>query len=464
MSGTLSSRISITCAVITLCGSLITILGWAIGEPAFTDWLGSGISMLPNTAIAMSAAGLALLLRNRAHRLPAMMFAGFSGLIGLATFFEHLLSIDLGIDQLVLSSDWGQHGTIAPGRIGPPASLMFVLLNIALALTMFGRNARQWAALGATIAIGICSISLIGFLYGSASFYDIPKWTAISINTALLFTILAIGVITVLPDVQPMLTLLAKSATGALVRRALPLVVAVPLLIGWLRIRSAELEAFDSAFGITLRTIVEVILLVSLLAWMAKAVSLHERSLRLSEEQLREAVMMRLNQRVVIEQQSAMRQQLARHLIDSVQIDLPEKLTAQQAERNIQSRRFELMYQGVDAEEIDKQMDELRRSGTDAAHKELKLFFILGSAAMDRKVPVNEQEVNGRIAQMAAESGQRPEQLRAELLRTGRVQAIAQQIREHKTLDLLLSEVKMVDMPLDEFNEWMTEQLAADSK
>lgn len=189
-----------------------------------------------------------------------------------------------------------------------------------------------------------------------------------------------------------------------------------------------------------------------------------ERYGMLGEEQLREAIMMRLNQRVVIEQQSAMRQQLARHLLDLINFDLPEKLTAQQAERNIQRRRFELMYQGVDAEEIDKQMDELRRSGTDAAHKELKLFFILGTAAMDRKVPVSEQEVNGRIAQMAAESGQRPEQLKAELLRSNRIQAVAQQIREHKTLDLLLSEVKTVDMPLEEYNAWMKSQMEADSK
>src|SRR5690606_22082089 len=135
--------------------------------------------------------------------------------------------------------------------MGPPASFMFVLLNVALMLTLLGTKSRQAGALAASVAIGISSISLIGFLYGSASFYDIPKWTAISINTALLFTILAMGVIAALPDVQPMRTLLAKSATGALVRRALPLLIAVPVLIGWLRLRSSELEDFDSAFGIT---------------------------------------------------------------------------------------------------------------------------------------------------------------------------------------------------------------------
>ncbi len=183
-----------------------------------------------------------------------------------------------------------------------------------------------------------------------------------------------------------------------------------------------------------------------------------------SEQQLREAIMLKLNQRVLVEQQSAMREQLARHLLDAIQFELPKKVTANQAERNIQRRRFELMYQGVDAEEIDKQMDELRSSSNDTAQRELKLFFILGKAANDRQIPVTEPEVNGRIAQMAAETGQRPDQLRAELLRSGRVHAIAQQIREHKTLDSLLSEVKTVDTLLEEFNAWMKKQSAGKSK
>lgn len=177
-----------------------------------------------------------------------------------------------------------------------------------------------------------------------------------------------------------------------------------------------------------------------------------------SEQQLREAVMLRLNQRVLIEQQSAMREQLARHLLEHVTFELPERITAQQADRNIHRRRLELMYQGVDSADIDKHMDELRSSGTSAAINELKLFFILGKAAMDWKISVNEAEVYGRIAQMAAESGRRADELRAELLKTGRIHAVAQQIREHKTLDTLLGDAKLTDVPVDEFNAWMKER------
>lgn len=180
-----------------------------------------------------------------------------------------------------------------------------------------------------------------------------------------------------------------------------------------------------------------------------------------SEDQFRDAVMLRLNQRALIEQQAVLRQQLARELIEMVEFDLPEKITARQTERNIERRRLELLYRGVDQEEIDRSMDELRSSVAGASRNELKLFFILGKAAMDRQTPVNEQEVMGRIAQIAAEAGQRPEQVRQEFIRTGRINALANQIREHKVLDAMLGEVKIIEKPLDEFNDLMRARAAA---
>lgn len=179
------------------------------------------------------------------------------------------------------------------------------------------------------------------------------------------------------------------------------------------------------------------------------------------QQALREAVMLRLNQRALVEQQSAMRQQLGHTLLSMIPIDLPEKITARQTERNIARRRMELMYRGVDEEEIDKQMDLLRRSSESAAVNELRLFFILGRAAMDRGTEVTEQEVLGRIAQIAAERGQRPDEVRQELVRTGAVNALAGQIREHKVLDQMLTEVKVVEIPLEQFNQAMRDSVGS---
>jgi len=161
------------------------------------------------------------------------------------------------------------------------------------------------------------------------------------------------------------------------------------------------------------------------------------------ESQLREAIRGRLNQRAMINQQSAMRSQVAKHLLDSTEMELPQRLTANQAARTMQRQRMELLYRGVDEQEVEHRMAELRAYSAERAQRELKLFFILNRAAEELGVGVDESEINGRIAQMAMERGQRPEELRRELINQNQVGAVAQQIREHKTMDAILAKANI---------------------
>lgn len=177
-----------------------------------------------------------------------------------------------------------------------------------------------------------------------------------------------------------------------------------------------------------------------------------------SEEQLREMVRSRLNERALVEQKTVMRQQVAKHLLDTVELELPERLSAQQSARLLHRRRMELMYRGVDPQKIEEHIAELRASSSEAAARELKLFFILSKAADQLEIKVEEAEINGRIAQIAAERGERPEKLRQELIESRQVQQIYQQIREHKTLDAILAKAEIEEMSPEEFNKVMQEQ------
>jgi trigger factor len=177
-----------------------------------------------------------------------------------------------------------------------------------------------------------------------------------------------------------------------------------------------------------------------------------------SEDQLKEGVRMRMNQRVLIQQQTVMRQQISQYLIDKTEMELPERLTAAQAVRALERQRLELMYRGFEPAQVEERVAELRAASQEVARRELKLFFILSKAADELKVQVTEGEMNGRIAQLAMERNVRPEALRQELIQRNQVGGIFQQIREHKTFDAILSKAKITDMPADEFNKVMTEE------
>jgi trigger factor len=174
-----------------------------------------------------------------------------------------------------------------------------------------------------------------------------------------------------------------------------------------------------------------------------------------SEEQLREMVSARLSQRAEIQQQAVMRQQVVKFLADQTKFDLPAGLTAQQAARNLERRRLELMYRGVDPNEIEKHMAELRSASNESAVRELKNFFILNKAAEDLGVQVDEGELNAQITRIAMEQGQQPVAVRDAMIKNGQIQTLFQQVREHKTLDAILADAEVEDVSADEFNKRM---------
>lgn len=185
---------------------------------------------------------------------------------------------------------------------------------------------------------------------------------------------------------------------------------------------------------------------------------LRERFGFADEAQLRESIRQRLDRRAEIEQQVAMRSQISAYFYDNVTMDLPQRLTAREAARNLERTRLDLLYRGVDAKTVEERMVELRARTADAAVRELKVFFVLARASQALQLQVTNEEIGGRIAQIAAERGMRQDQLVAELKQRNQLGLLAQQVLEHKTYDAILKKAKITDTPVDEFNKVMAKK------
>jgi len=118
----------------------------------------------------------------------------------------------------------------------------------------------------------------------------------------------------------------------------------------------------------------------------------------------------------------------------------------------LEGRRLELLYQGLALEEVETRLAETRAEAETQARNRLKLFFLLQKLAEHFKVEVSEQEVNGRLAEMAAQHGQRPEQLRTELARTGRLPELARMVMEHKATDRVIANATITEVSAEEWN------------
>ena len=174
-----------------------------------------------------------------------------------------------------------------------------------------------------------------------------------------------------------------------------------------------------------------------------------------SEQEFRDIVRDGLQQRNDNEQRAAMHQQICDTLIDRIEMELPEGISAQQAESTLQRRSMELMYRGMSQQDIDQNLAELRSSSQADAQRTLKRLFILDRAAQQLEVQVSEAEINSRITELARQRQTRPEQLRQEMGRGEQLSQLHIQLREEKTVDQLLGKVKVVEVTAE---QWRSDQ------
>jgi trigger factor len=172
-----------------------------------------------------------------------------------------------------------------------------------------------------------------------------------------------------------------------------------------------------------------------------------------TEEIFREQVKDALEQRRDGEQRQAMREQIAEQLTAKIDFPLPAKISEAQIARTLEQQRMDLLSRGLEAAAVENRLAELRSKSEADARTRLKLFFIMARLAEHFGVQVTEQELNGRIAMMASQQNMRPEQMRAEIEKSGRGSELISLIRDAKVSDRIISQAKITDIPAEEWNK-----------
>jgi len=172
-----------------------------------------------------------------------------------------------------------------------------------------------------------------------------------------------------------------------------------------------------------------------------------------NEDELRRQIQETLEDRVDQEVRRDMVQQVYKYLQEQIEFELPEGVAGRYAQRVLARQYYDLARQGVSQEKIEENMEKLRASSSAQAAQELKMSFIMERAAEKLEVEVGEAELNGFIAQMAAQQRRRPERLREELEREGRLESLRGELREQRALDRILEMAEVVDAPVKEKKE-----------
>lgn len=168
-----------------------------------------------------------------------------------------------------------------------------------------------------------------------------------------------------------------------------------------------------------------------------------------NEQELRDALREQMEEKINSDVQQAMREQVNQYLLANTQLELPAKLSDKQADRVISRRAVDLMMRGIPREQVEANIERLRGGAKEEAARELKLFFILQKLATEHNVDVDEAELNGRIAMLAAQQDRRPEKLKQDMAKDGSLANMYIQMREQKAVDQVLEKAKIEEVDVD---------------
>jgi trigger factor len=170
------------------------------------------------------------------------------------------------------------------------------------------------------------------------------------------------------------------------------------------------------------------------------------------EAGLRGQIRLALENRRDAEQRSAEREQVFEWLLENISFEVPPKVSEAQAGQMLEQQRFELLGRGMDEHEVELKLAEMRTESERYSKDRLRLMFIMAQVSRHFEIQVEEGEINARIAEIANAQRLRPEQVRSELARTGRIREIAMNIQQSKAADRIVDTAKVTEMPADEWN------------
>ncbi len=159
-------------------------------------------------------------------------------------------------------------------------------------------------------------------------------------------------------------------------------------------------------------------------------------------EKMRDTLQGRLEQQV----RAGMAEQIHKYMLDNTKFDLPTDVVADQAAGLLQRQYANLLRQGLAREQLEEQMKKLQAGSEQQAKEQLKTFFIMDKVADKFEIEVTEEEVNGHVAQLAIQRGQRPERMREQMMRDGSLGQFRLQIREEKCIAKLLESAKITEV------------------
>lgn len=284
--------LSFTTAACMIALGVIVLLGWQFDNEFLYSVIHELPPMVPNTALGFIFSGASVWLLSGREGIPYRIYAGqllalCSSLIGVITIIEYLNIMPMiSIDRLLVPIFSQEPFVLRPS---PHTAIAFSFSGTALFLLGFGKTQLtlliQWLSL---LVLMIAIAVFFGYIYGDVSFYAYSDVIGMAVHTAIGFILLVLGILMATHETGLMRIITSNTAGGIIMRRLLPSIVLIPLILGWLVTMARKAGLETEQFGTALLQSLSVIVMTIIVARVAVIVNREERLKQRAEEMARQ--------------------------------------------------------------------------------------------------------------------------------------------------------------------------------
>lgn len=274
------SQLSGHFAAIVFTVGLLVLMGWEWDIYLLKRPIPHLTAMNPLTALSFVLASLSLLFLSPSKSIPLIkkmasvkrgvtgnIFAVLVLLAGVLRILGAAHILHFPIDQLLFSSKLlSDQGKNLSNQMTVNTACCFILTGITL-LFLNTKTSGGWMAANFTaLLIGILGLfSIVGYLYRVQAFYGVFQYTPMAIHTASCFLLLSLSLLFVNPGMGMMQEFTSVYSGSMTARRLMPLIILLPIFLGYLRLWGYWQAAFSTEFGVTILVLSIILVLIGLI-------------------------------------------------------------------------------------------------------------------------------------------------------------------------------------------------------
>jgi len=225
----------------------LVLIGWSMQIPTLRSFVPGFAVMKVTTAFGFLFAGTSVLWLNATQSVRASqqsrlirpaLPAAVAGLFGLGTLIVYAAGIVPNTDH--------------PAWMSPATAVSFVLFALAAVTFQSETRAVQRISEAALLLmVWMSALAVVGYLYNARSLYTFKPYVSIALPTALSFVFIGMALLFVRPDRGFMAIVLSPETGGLMLRRIVPLTLAMVVVIGSFRLAGEITGTFGHVFSLT---------------------------------------------------------------------------------------------------------------------------------------------------------------------------------------------------------------------